>query len=73
MSIKKKNINTRESIKPSDIIYKNKVNTKQYKQLINYKWGIGIEHEMHLFHLPLYKDTNKKITDFTILIRLILF
>lgn len=69
---KKKDLeNTRLSIKPYDIIFKKKIDSTKYKKLINYKWGIGIEHEMHLFHLPFgikYSTVkNKKnITDFTI-------
>ena len=29
-----------------------------------YTWGIGIEHEMHLFHIP--KNINNKIADITV-------
>ena len=34
------------------------------KDLYNYTWGLGIEHEMHLFHKPIVKSTP--ITDFTL-------
>ena len=32
-------------------------------QLNKYKWGFGIEHEVHLFHAPLNKKGNN-ITEF---------
>ena len=35
---------------------------KKMKELSKYKWGLGIEHEMHIFHLPI--TTKKKIKDF---------
>ena len=31
-------------------------------KLEDYTWGLGIEHEMHIFHQPI--GTNKKIKDF---------
>jgi len=34
------------------------------KELKKYNWGLGIEHEMHLFHFPL--PSQKNITDFTL-------
>jgi hypothetical protein len=33
--------------------------------LKKYNWGLGVEHEMHLFHAPL-KSKTKNITDFTL-------
>ena len=37
---------------------------KRFQKLKNYNWGIGLEHEMHIFHFPtLPKD---KIKDFII-------
>ena len=32
------------------------------KELYSYTWGLGIEHEMHIFHEP--KMNNKRIKDF---------
>jgi hypothetical protein len=37
---------------------------KKIKQLSEYTWGLGIEHEMHIFHKP--KKSNNNIKDFTI-------
>ena len=37
--------------------------SKNKKDLYNYTWGFGIEHEMHIFHKPKRKE-NGKITDF---------
>ena len=37
---------------------------KKIKNLSKYTWGLGIEHEMHIFHIPF--ETNKKIKDFII-------
>ena len=34
------------------------------KELYNYTWGLGIEHEMHIFHKP--KDSSKNIVDYTL-------
>ncbi len=31
---------------------KNKILNSQYRKLEKYKWGFGIEHEMHIFHQP---------------------
>jgi len=38
---------------------------KKKINLEDYTWGLGIEHEMHIFHKPLYSKTNK-IKDFII-------
>jgi hypothetical protein len=38
---------------------------KKKFNLEDYTWGLGIEHEMHIFHKPLYSKTNK-IKDFII-------
>lgn len=35
------------------------------KHLYDYKWGLGIEHEMHIFHTPNNNDKTN-ITDFTL-------
>ena len=32
------------------------------KHLYDYKWGLGIEHEMHIFHKP--QEDEKNIEDF---------
>jgi hypothetical protein len=37
---------------------------KNSKKLLDYTWGIGIEHEMHVFHKP--KPTKNNIKDFTL-------
>lgn len=34
------------------------------KKLYDYTWGLGIEHEMHIFHLP--KQSKKNIVDYTL-------
>ena len=34
------------------------------KELYKYTWGLGIEHEMHIFHKP--QSSNKNIIDFTL-------
>lgn len=39
--------------------------TSLLKKLLPYKWGMGIEHEMHIFHKP--SNTNKtNIKDYTV-------
>jgi len=38
---------------------------KKKFNLEDYTWGLGIEHEMHIFHKPFYSKTNK-IKDFII-------
>jgi hypothetical protein len=38
--------------------------SKDFKKLKDYNWGLGIEHEMHIFHTP--KRSTKNITDFTL-------
>jgi hypothetical protein len=35
-------------------------------KLENYKWGLGIEHEMHIFHKPENSKNSKNIKDFII-------
>jgi len=37
-------------------------NTKDFKKLKDYNWGLGIEHEMHIFHAP--QLNNGPIKDF---------
>ena len=41
---------------------------KKKINLEDYVWGLGIEHEMHIFHSPFYSDnkSQKKIKDFII-------
>jgi len=34
--------------------------------LNDYIWGLGIEHEMHIFHKPINNNSKKKIKDFII-------
>jgi hypothetical protein len=35
----------------------------KFKRLKNYKWGIGLEHEMQVFHKPQH-NLNKNIDSF---------
>lgn len=42
-----------------------KVNISELDNLEKYNWGLGIEHEMHLFHTP-KKSQTKNIIDFTL-------
>jgi hypothetical protein len=42
-----------------------KSNKTKISELEKYTWGFGIEHEMHLFHAPLYKK-NINIKDFIV-------
>ena len=42
-----------------------KVNISKLDDLKKYNWGLGIEHEMHLFHTP-KKSQTKNIVDFTL-------
>lgn len=37
---------------------------KSIKNLYDYTWGLGIEHEMHIFHKP--KESSKNIVDYTL-------
>lgn len=37
--------------------------TQKYERLKKLKWGFGIEHEVYMFHVPIY---DQKITDFTV-------
>ena len=49
----------------SSTIAKNIINeskNQRIKRLRKFKWGMGLEHEMQLFHRPKY-DEKKKITD----------
>jgi hypothetical protein len=43
-----------------DSINRKVTKTSKYKNLKNYKWGVGIEHEMHLFHNPFSDKTKTK-------------
>ena len=42
--------------------------TTKYNRLKNYKWGIGIEHEMHVFHAPDLRvlKKNQHFKDFVV-------
>ena len=42
-----------------------KTNISELNDLKKYNWGLGIEHEMHLFHAPKSSFKNT-ITDFTL-------
>ena len=37
---------------------------KSIKKLYDYTWGLGIEHEMHIFHKP--EVSSKNIVDYTL-------
>ena len=47
-------------------LYGKKKKTDKMKRLEKYSWGIGIEHEMHIFHEPL-EGVNKKIDNFILI------
>jgi hypothetical protein len=42
----------------------NSKNKSTIKKLYDYTWGLGIEHEMHIFHKP--KESSKNIVDYTL-------
>ena len=60
---KAKNQNSPLRFRARNKIY-NKHKTSKAKKLEKYKWGIGIEHEMHIFHSPIYN--KKKIQEFVL-------
>ncbi len=39
---------------------------KEIQRLSPYTWGIGIEHEVHLFHQPKHLKSNEKLRDVTL-------
>ena len=46
--------------------YKDKASkNKRSKLLSNFKWGLGLEHEVHIFHRPHY-DNKEKIQNFIV-------
>ena len=57
------NNTNRNIVLPREKIKKQKKTTKS-KRLEKYTWGVGIEHETHLFHEPLQKNNNTPIKDF---------
>jgi hypothetical protein len=61
----KSKVNTNRPIKftVANKIYGKKRKSDRIKRLEKYTWGIGIEHEMHIFHKPL-DYTTKKIENF---------
>ena len=49
-------------------VTKKHVKTTKYNRLKNYRWGIGLEHELHIFHVPDLKKLKKDehIKDFIV-------
>jgi hypothetical protein len=54
----KKDKDSKEGSKLKKVIKKNNL-----KDLMEYNWGMGIEHEMHIFHKPMNKN-NANINDY---------
>lgn len=68
---KKKNIRftsndtTRTSVTIAEENFKKESRKSRIKRLSKYSWGIGLEHEMHLFHKPRLNNKGK-ITEFIV-------
>lgn len=62
IKIKKFNITNQSRIKSRVIL--NQKFEKEIKNLSDYTWGLGIEHEMHLFHQPSKEEDIKNVTLF---------
>ena len=73
-------LNTAQTAAPIDIIKSKDFKTKtvkgelerktrksdRYKRLRHLNWGMGLEHETHLFHAPNNFNEKNKIQDFTV-------
>ena len=61
--IKKIDIKIKKVISKKPILIKKEKKNNLRKKLLTYKWGMGIEHEMHIFHKP-NEDSKSNINDY---------